>query len=191
MAEVYHDGVYLWVEVNYLEYDEVLGFLLRFNGEDFEKVFYCLRNRPLSRGLRFIEDEVDYAHFIDTAYENPDLPISIYLDHSGDGLDEWGESSSEENETVIQGEKEPVDLGERAHPAPRQRATAVGGERVADDIVEDHMTVKLNKTVDDEFLNKLCHDNNNDEKEENDDILVQPSFNPDIPFGSSKSQSLV
>ncbi|KAL4560266.1 hypothetical protein LXL04_032416 [Taraxacum kok-saghyz] len=165
MAEVYHDGVYLRVEVTYLG-------------------MFTTNPRAYTggqKGLRFIEDELDYAHFIDTTYKDPDLPISIYLDHSGDGLDEWGESSSEENETVIQGEKEPVDVGERAHPAPRQTATGVGGEGVVDDIVEDHMTIKLNKTVDDEFLDKLCLDDNNDEEEENDDILVQPSFNPDIP----------
>ena len=52
---------------------------------------------------------------------------------------------------------------------------------MVDEIAEDHITVKLNKTIDDEFLNKLCPDDNKDEEEENDDILVQPSFNPGLP----------
>ncbi|KAL4581907.1 hypothetical protein LXL04_006441 [Taraxacum kok-saghyz] len=154
MAELYHHGVYLRVDVNYLgtftthprsysggqkylvtdmdfaalEYVEFVEFLLRFTGEVFEKVFYCQRNRPLSRGLRFKEDEKDYAHFIDTAYKDPDFPIAIYLDHSGDGLDEWGETSSDDNETVIQGDKQPIDLYKRAHPAARPLGP--GGEGV-------------------------------------------------------------
>ncbi|KAL4579555.1 hypothetical protein LXL04_015706 [Taraxacum kok-saghyz] len=56
---------------------------------------------PLRRGIRFIEDEVDYAHFINIVYEDLDLPIFIYLDHSGDGLEDCGDSSSDEHETVI------------------------------------------------------------------------------------------
>ncbi|KAL4567220.1 hypothetical protein LXL04_022796 [Taraxacum kok-saghyz] len=56
-----------------------------------------------------------------------------------------------------------------------------GGEGVVDEIAIDYINVKINKTVDDEFVNKLCPDDNNDEDEDNEGILVQPSFNHDLP----------
>ncbi|KAL4571327.1 hypothetical protein LXL04_018085 [Taraxacum kok-saghyz] len=192
-----------------LDYNGCMTFLERFTGEPFEKLFYCLRNRPLSTGIRFIEDDVDYAHFLDTAYEEPENPISIYLDHSGDGLEDWFESSSEENGSVIQGDKssrkntsETPNLGQPGETHPVDDATETPqvceptttpnvteatqtdnvfeGQFFVDEIVPDDFDVNLNKTVDDPFLSKLCGDELSDEEEDETTPLEQPRFNPDL-----------
>ncbi|KAL4576609.1 hypothetical protein LXL04_012705 [Taraxacum kok-saghyz] len=48
-------------------------YLDRFIGEPIEKLFYAERHMPLELGVRWIEDDADYAFFLDTGYEEPDL----------------------------------------------------------------------------------------------------------------------
>ena len=37
--------------------------------EEFQNVYYCLPNVPLSRGIHLIVDDLDFAQFIDSGYE--------------------------------------------------------------------------------------------------------------------------
>ncbi|KAL4561002.1 hypothetical protein LXL04_033161 [Taraxacum kok-saghyz] len=65
---------------------------------------YSQRHVPFKKGIRFIEDDADYAFFLDTSLEEPLLPISIYLDHSGDGLAELFDSESDGSGNVVSGD---------------------------------------------------------------------------------------
>ncbi|KAL4580762.1 hypothetical protein LXL04_016964 [Taraxacum kok-saghyz] len=55
-------------------------------GEPVEKLYYCVPGMPLSTGIRWIEDDVDYAFWLDTGEENGE--IAVYADNSGMTLDE-------------------------------------------------------------------------------------------------------
>lgn len=63
-----------------------------------------------------IENELDYVHFLDITYEEPEIPISIYLDHIGDVLNDWIDSNNNEIGSIIQGKDKEVgenrELGE-------------------------------------------------------------------------------
>ena len=43
---------------------------------------------PFATSIRFIEDDIDFAHFLDTSYDNLEIQNSVYLDHSVDDLTE-------------------------------------------------------------------------------------------------------
>ncbi|KAL4570237.1 hypothetical protein LXL04_025888 [Taraxacum kok-saghyz] len=81
-------------------------YLDRFIGEPIEKLFYAERHMPLELGVRWIEDDADYAFFLDTGYEEPDLPISMYIDHSGDGIADLFNSDNDESGGVTECEEE-------------------------------------------------------------------------------------
>ncbi|KAL4581649.1 hypothetical protein LXL04_006175 [Taraxacum kok-saghyz] len=55
--------------------------------EPVEKLYYCVPGMPLSTGIGWIEDDVDYAFWLDTGEENGE--IAVYADNSGMTLDEW------------------------------------------------------------------------------------------------------
>ncbi|KAL4564041.1 hypothetical protein LXL04_028091 [Taraxacum kok-saghyz] len=184
MAEELHFGMYLKVDLNYnglfvtnprsyeggehylfidmdfvgLDYHGCMRFLERFTREPFEKLFYYLRNRPLA---------TDYAHFLDRTYEEPGTPISVYMDHSGDGLEAWFDSSSDEHgsETPYVGQ-----LSETPHMWMNQLKLPK---------CVDHLK-HIMYTDDDTFLNKLCANDITDEEEDNAKLLEQPSFNPNL-----------
>ncbi|KAL4591455.1 hypothetical protein LXL04_004421 [Taraxacum kok-saghyz] len=75
-------------------------YLERFIGETVEKPFYAQHNRPLEVGIRWIEDDVDYAFFLYTTFEELEEPISLYIAHSGDGLAELYNTDSDESGAV-------------------------------------------------------------------------------------------
>lgn len=113
---------HLFTDVDFagMNFEGFVFFLQHFFGQDFEKVYYRHRGRPLSTGIRWLENDLDYAFFLDTAYEEPDELISVYLDHSGDGLEDWFDTSTEEEGSVIQGsDNEGSEKGEKdKEPSP-------------------------------------------------------------------------
>ncbi|CAI9283141.1 unnamed protein product [Lactuca saligna] len=70
-----------------MEVKECFGFLERADGQEFQNLYYYIPNIPLSKGIRFIVDELDYTQFIDIRYDN--RKISLYVDHDGNGLEGW------------------------------------------------------------------------------------------------------
>ncbi|KAL4559518.1 hypothetical protein LXL04_031658 [Taraxacum kok-saghyz] len=46
-----------------LDFDDFISYLERFTGETFEKVYYSQRHVPFKMGIRYIEDDADYAFF--------------------------------------------------------------------------------------------------------------------------------
>ncbi|KAL4578922.1 hypothetical protein LXL04_015054 [Taraxacum kok-saghyz] len=97
---------YLVTDIDFaaLDFDGFIAFLERYTGETFEKLYYSQRNQPFKSGIRYIEDDVDYVFFLDTTLEEPQVPISTFLDHSGDGLAELFESESDGNGNVTDGD---------------------------------------------------------------------------------------
>ena len=166
-------------------------YLDRFIGEPIEKLFYAERHMPLELGVRWIEDDADYALFLDTGYEEPDLPISMYIDHSGDGIADLFNSDNDESGGVTECEEErPTNDKEPVADDPMDIPN--DKEPVADDppveLGEDPQ-VELNRTNEDEFLGLLCVPNGRDEEtdteEDSEDETCQeptPIFNPKIAW---------
>ncbi|CAI9302927.1 unnamed protein product [Lactuca saligna] len=98
MAENDNEVVYLRVLYTTMAY--LFDILL-----EFQNVYYCLPNIPLSRGIRPIVDDLDFVQFIDSGYEYGG--ILVYVDHNGNGLEElWDDDMnlvvSEDNESGIE-----------------------------------------------------------------------------------------
>ncbi|KAL4581477.1 hypothetical protein LXL04_017693 [Taraxacum kok-saghyz] len=130
-----------------MDFAACVAYLERFLGEPCEKLYYAERNKPLDIGIRWIEDDANYAFFLDTAYEEPDVPISMYIDHGGDALDDLLNTDSDESGEVTQCEE--------------QGSTEVGDTPyITEDVLEQEIgvepQVQPNKTDDDPFLGKLC-----------------------------------
>ena len=221
MADEYHDGVLLVVDVNYngvfvtnprayvgdrqvvtdqdfagMDLDEFATFLERFVGTGFQKIFYCQRDRPLSTGIRFIEDDLDYAHWLDEAYEEPERPISIYLDHDGDGLNDWVETSTDSHGSVIQSERRPDAEGDSHGQGEGQgeeqgQGQGQGGQQGQGEGAGQR-NVNLNTPEDEAFLNKLVPDDPTydpaDDEEEDDELLEQPIYNPELNWKLQEPQ---
>jgi hypothetical protein len=174
-------------------------YLDRFIGEPIAKLFYAERHMPLELGLRWIEDDADYAFFLDTAYEEPDEPISLYIDHSGDGIADLFNSDNDESGGVTECEeerpsndKEPV----ADDPMDIPNGAGIGPELGEDPQVElgEDPQVELNRTNEDEFLGLLCmptgRDEETDTEEDSEDETCQEPTPISIQklVGSSKNQ---
>ena len=98
---------------------------------------------------------MEYTHLIDTSYDDPKILIFTYFDHIWD----WFKSCSDETSSVIQGEDK--ELSE----------TYLMFEDIGleDEIILDDF-IPLNKTIDDDFLNKLYPDGENNDK--NEDLVM-------------------
>ncbi|CAH1453077.1 unnamed protein product [Lactuca virosa] len=72
-------------------------FLERFVGEPFEKLYYSSRDLTMANGLRVITNEMDYQVFIVVSYQSPERSIDLYLDHIGEGFEDWFDEESDES----------------------------------------------------------------------------------------------
>ncbi|KAL4562553.1 hypothetical protein LXL04_034760 [Taraxacum kok-saghyz] len=179
---------YLVTDMDFAAMDLVacVAYLDRFIGEPIENLFYAERNLPIELGIRWIEDDADYAFFLDTAYEEPGEPISLYIDHSGDRITDLFNTDSEKSGALTNwveqrpsNDKEPV--AEEPVAAGRNEELELGPELGEDPQVE------LNRTNEDEFLGLLSvpagRDEETDRNEDSEDEDCQeptPIFNPKI-----------
>ncbi|CAH1419176.1 unnamed protein product [Lactuca virosa] len=173
---------FLFTDVDWAGMDvrDFFDFLYRAIGEEFQNVYYCLPNIPLSRGIRPIVDDLDFAQFIDSRYENGE--ISVYVDHNRNGLEEWWDADmnlvvSEDNESGLEDDGVPIN---EENTAPDETHPNVGLE----DEVIDIDKIPLNKTTGDEFLSKLCPPEGEigDNEVEEEDVEIHYIFNPDMQW---------
>ncbi|CAI9280257.1 unnamed protein product [Lactuca saligna] len=159
---------------------DFFSFLDRVIREYFQNVYYCLPNIPLSRGIRPIVDDLDFAQFIDTRYEYGE--ISVYADHIRNGLEEsWDDDTnlvvSEDNENGLEDHGEPKNEG---NTAPDETHPNIGLE----DEVIDIDKIPLNKTSGDEFLCNLypSEGDTGDNEVEEEDVEIHSIFNHDLQW---------
>ncbi|CAH1443587.1 unnamed protein product [Lactuca virosa] len=124
-------------------------FLERFVREPFEKLYYLIRDLTMANGLRVITNEMDYQVFIDVACQSPERPIDLYLDHIGEGFEDWFDEESDESGSVIKGDDK-----ETAQGIPDPEPAYMFDAGLEDEINGEYCTL-LNKTKDDDFVNKL------------------------------------
>ncbi|CAH1435724.1 unnamed protein product [Lactuca virosa] len=98
-----------------MTYGECITFLERFMQESIKKLYYCEPCKPLISGITAIANDEDYGGFIFQAYET-DGKICTYVDHDGQGIEDWFGSEIEEedgDDSCIDGDAYEVDLEER------------------------------------------------------------------------------
>ncbi|CAH1422469.1 unnamed protein product [Lactuca virosa] len=119
--------------------------------------------------------------FIDDVYQAPERPIDLYLDHIEEGFENWLYEESDDSGSAIQGDDK-----ERSQGTPDPEPSYMFDAGLGDEINEEVCT-PLNKTKDDEFLNKLRPEGGEEKKVEEmdtseeleNDVLEQhPIFNP-------------
>ncbi|CAI9280430.1 unnamed protein product [Lactuca saligna] len=178
MAENDNKVVYLRVHLHYN------GVFVRHPsgaiGEEFQNVYYCLPNIPLSRGIRPIVDDLDFTQFIDSGYEYGE--ILVYVDHNVNGLEEWWDDDmnlviSKDNESGLEDDAIPR---KEENIAPNEIHPNVGLEYEVIDIDKIH----LNMMTGDAFLSKLCplEGDTSDNEVEEEDVEIHSIFNPDIQW---------
>lgn len=158
-----------------------------------EKLYYCIPNRPLSQDIRLIENDLDYGKFLEDANqaftESETKEISLFMDHTGSGLEEWFDEemnfvvNSEEEGSVIQSKNEETE----AVSKETNEEEEVPGFQDLEDMIGDHEIPKMNKTADDEFLSKMCpEDEDYEDKENEEEGVVHPRFNEKIHWKTQK-----
>nr|KAJ0189842.1 hypothetical protein LSAT_V11C800419960 [Lactuca sativa] len=161
-----------------MTYGECITFLERFMQESIKKLYCCEPSKPLISGITAIANDEDYGGFIFHAYGTDDK-ICMYMDHDGQGIEDWFGSEIEEED----GDDSCIDGGENEDEIDNLTDVDV-------DFNEDIVT--MNRTKGDEFLNRLCgeeeegNDNNindHDGHEEDATVTQQHSiFNELVPW---------
>ena len=163
-------------------------------GEPVEKLYYCVPGMPLSTGIRWIEDDVDYAFFLDTGEENGE--IAVYADNSGMALDEWwdedmnlvvseDESGLEDDEGANEGGQSQPQGGNVNGQSQSEGGNGNGQSQPqgpVDEIEHDDI-IPMDKTKDDAFLSKLCPsaiDNDGNNSESDDELENYAIFNEEV-----------
>lgn len=170
------------------------SWLERFTGSPCEGLFYCIPNKPLSTGIRPIENDLDYAQFLDEATEayESNMVISLYMDHTGSGLEEWFDEdmnlvlSPEGEDEVVDKEDEVVDKEDEVvdqGDVGVQKEAVVEEEfpnfKDLDDWIGEEEVPKMNKTCDDQFLGKMCSEETHEETQAGVEHCI---FNENIPW---------
>ncbi|CAI9290558.1 unnamed protein product [Lactuca saligna] len=134
--------------------------------------------KPLISGITTIVNDEEYGDFIFHAY-GTNGKICMYVDHDGQGIEDWFGSKIEEED----GDDCCIDGGENEEEIDSLANVDV-------DFNEDIVT--MNRTKGDEFLNRLCgedeegNDNNindHDGHEEDANVTLQHSiFNELVPW---------
>ncbi|CAI9288092.1 unnamed protein product [Lactuca saligna] len=91
-----------------MTYGECVTFLERFMQESIKKLYYCEPGKPLISGITAIANDADYGGFIFQAY-GTDGKICMYVDHDGQGIEDWFGSEIEEGD----GDDSCIDGGEK------------------------------------------------------------------------------
>ncbi|CAI9279569.1 unnamed protein product [Lactuca saligna] len=151
---------------------------LNFKGVFLRNPFSYNHGKPLISGITTIAKDEDCGGFIFHAY-GTDGKICMYVDHDGQGIEDWFGSEIEEED----GDDSCIDGGENEDEIDNLTDVDV-------DFNKD--TVTMNKTKGDEFLNRLCseeeegNDNNindHDGHEEDANVTQQHSiFNELVPW---------
>ncbi|KAL4579223.1 hypothetical protein LXL04_015361 [Taraxacum kok-saghyz] len=104
----------------------------------------------------FIEDDADYAYYLDIAYDELEVLISIYFDYSGDLLADLFDIDCDEIGSLTNCE-ESKPLAARGMPQEEPIPDAHWFDAGLEDemIHDDRLDANLNTTNDDEFLSKL------------------------------------
>ncbi|CAI9272102.1 unnamed protein product [Lactuca saligna] len=109
--------------------------------------------------------------------------LTMANDHTGEGFEDWFDEESDESGSVILGDDK-----ETAQGIPDLEPTYMFDAGLDDEINGEYCT-PLNKTKDDEFLNKLCLEGgeekkieeiDNSEELDHDVLEEHPIFNPHV-----------
>ncbi|CAH1444975.1 unnamed protein product [Lactuca virosa] len=137
-----------------MTYSECITFLERFMQESIKKLYCCEPGKPLLSGIDVIANYEDRASFIFYAYGTDGI-ISLYVDHDGQGIEDWFGSEIEEEEY---GDDSCIDGGENEDEIENIRDVEV-------DFNEDEVT--MNRRKGDDFMSELY----SEEEEGNDNNI--------------------
>nr|KAJ0212790.1 hypothetical protein LSAT_V11C400217460 [Lactuca sativa] len=127
-------------------YKEFLLWLRNLTKGSCDNVYYCSRKETLGEGIIRINSDVDYWDFVETTY-TPEAELDVYIDHQKEPILDWAD-----NEVLSDGNTYDLDENEEED------------NNDEDDNLDDIMTYEhevdeevhtFNKTVGDDFLNKL------------------------------------
>ncbi|CAI9261002.1 unnamed protein product [Lactuca saligna] len=178
--DVHYSGVFARNPLKYLDlekitvrdvdfggfsYKEFLLWLRNLTNGRCDNVYYCSRKETLGEGIIRIDSDADYWEFVEATY-TPEAELDVYIDQQNDPILDWAENevlsdgngydSEEEDENVEEDDSEEDDNLDGI---------------MAYEHEEDEEVHTFNKTVGDDFLNKLSgklsdDDEPNDGKDE-------------------------
>ncbi|CAH1427134.1 unnamed protein product [Lactuca virosa] len=83
-----------------MTYSEFITFLEWFKQKSIKKLYYYEPGKPLLYGITAILNDGDYASFIFYGYVTDGI-ISLYVDHYGQGIEDWFGTEIEEEEDGV------------------------------------------------------------------------------------------
>ncbi|CAH1445355.1 unnamed protein product [Lactuca virosa] len=160
------DGRMRDVDFGGFTYKEFLLWLRNLTKGSFDNVYYCSRKETLVGGIIRINSDADYWEFVEDTY-TPEAELDVYIDHQKEPILDWAD-----NEVLSDGNGYDLDDNEEDDDKEEE------GDNDEDDNLDDSMTYEhevdeevhtFNKTVGDDFLNKLSGIGKlNDDDEPND-----------------------
>ncbi|CAI9288482.1 unnamed protein product [Lactuca saligna] len=163
-VDVHYSGVFARNPLKYLDlekitvrdvdfggfsYKEYLLWLRNLTNGSCDNVYYCSRKETLGEGIIRIDSDVDYWEFVEATY-TPEAELDVYIDQQNDPILDWvenevlsdgnGYDSEEDDENVEEDDSEENDNLDGI---------------MAYEHEDDEEVHTFNKTVGDNFLNKL------------------------------------
>ncbi|CAH1418773.1 unnamed protein product [Lactuca virosa] len=139
-------------------YKEFLLWLRNLTDGSCDNVYYCSKNETLGEGIIRIDSDADYWEFIEATY-TPEAELDVYIDHQNDLILDWAE-----NEVLSDGNGYDLDDNEEDDDNEEEDYKEEEDDSDEDDNLDyimayehevDEEVHTFNKTVGDDFLNKL------------------------------------
>ncbi|CAH1438388.1 unnamed protein product [Lactuca virosa] len=149
-------------------YKEFLLWLRDLTKGSCNDVYYCSRKETLAEGIIRIDSDVDYWEFVEATY-TPEAELDVYIDHQKEPILDWAD-----NEVLSDGNG--YDLDDKEEEGDKEEEDENEEYDNLDDIMAyehevDEEVHTFNKTVGNDFLNKLSGIGNlSDDDEPNDGI---------------------
>ncbi|CAH1413990.1 unnamed protein product [Lactuca virosa] len=147
------------VDFGGMDYIEFVLWVSKLTRRSCDNLYYCSTHERLAEGIRRIDNDVDYFEFIEDGYmDKNELRMNVYIDHQNEPILDWADKemlTGDEVSEVIEDddiESQISDIMECEHEPDEEMHT-------------------FHKTIDDEFLNKVCGKPilNSNQEEVNDD----------------------
>ncbi|CAH1423289.1 unnamed protein product [Lactuca virosa] len=164
------------VDFDGMNYREFVLWVTKLTRGNCDNLYYCSSHERLAEGIRRIGNDADYFEFIEDGYmAKNELRMNVYINHQNEPILDWADKE--------------VLTGDEVSELVEDDDT----DSYISDIMEcehepDEGVHTFDKTVDDEFLNKLCgkpipnsnqeevNDDDDDEVSDEDDEVVFPVF---------------
>ncbi|CAH1443988.1 unnamed protein product [Lactuca virosa] len=147
------------VDFGGMNYREFVLWVSKLTRRSYDNLYYCSTHERLAEDIRRIDNDADSFEFIEDGYmAKNELRMNVYIDHQNEPILDWAD-------------KEMLTIDEVSDLVEDDDTDSHISDIMECEHEPDEQLHTFDKTVDDEFLNKLCGKPilNSNQEEVNDD----------------------